>query len=455
MRSLFVKIFFSFWLSTVLIVSLSVLTSERPRFDQAHQAWRSMVGRAVAMDSYEVVKLYNEQGCANVPQYLTALNKSTNVRAFLFDGGGALLCSSRAPAEGRELAKRALQSGEIEFLSLNDERLVAQPTVASGGAHYVLVAEMPRPVPPFRPFESTKHLLIAVSISGLVCFVLARYLTAPIARLRTAAQQIAGGNLSARAADGHSGRRDEVADLVHDFDSMAARLESLIHAQNPLISNVSHELRSPLARLSLALGLARQNASDTAAAPLDRIEREAERLNEMIERLLTLARLQAPREKPANTSFQLADLVREAVEDADFEARSRNSEVRFQPAGDCTILGNPDVLRSAVENVLRNSVRYTREGTAVEVTLACTSSSSKKAVITVRDHGPGVPDDELPNLFRPFYRLDQSRERETGGVGLGLAIAEQAVKLHEGTIAAKNASGGGLLIEISIPVNES
>ena len=99
MRSLFVKIFFSFWLSTVLIVSLSVLTSERPRFDQAHQAWRSMVGRAVAMDSYEVVKLYNEQGCANVPQYLTALNKSTNVRAFLFDGGGALLCSSRAPAE--------------------------------------------------------------------------------------------------------------------------------------------------------------------------------------------------------------------------------------------------------------------------------------------------------------------------------------------------------------------
>jgi len=453
MRSLFLKIFISFWVSSVLIVSLTLLTSERPRFDQAHMAWRSMVGKAIAMDSYEVVKLYDEQGCANVPQYLMALNKSTQVRAFLFDGRGGLLCSPAAPAEGRELAKRALLSGEIEFLSLSDERLVAQPTLGSAGSHYVLVAEMPRPVPPFRPLESAKHLLIAVSISGLICLLLARYLTAPIARLRQAAQQIAGGDLSARAADGNSKRRDEVAELVHDFDSMAARLESLIHAQNRLISNISHELRSPLARLSLALGLARQSSPDAASAPLDRIERETERLNELIGRLLTLARLQAPREKLPKTSFPLAELIREVVSDADFEARSRNCQVHFQGSEDCTVWGNPVVLRSALENVLRNAVRYTQEGTNVEVAVTCANGSSGKAVIAVRDHGPGVPEEELPNLFRPFYRLDQSRERETGGVGLGLAIAEQAVKFHQGGIVAKNAPGGGLQVEISIPMD--
>ncbi|HMC30979.1 MAG TPA: ATP-binding protein, partial [Candidatus Angelobacter sp.] len=339
------------------------------------------------------------------------------------------------------------------FLSLSDERLVAQPTLGSAGSHYVLVAEMPRPVPPFRPLESAKHLLIAVSISGLICLLLARYLTAPIARLRQAAQQIAAGDLSARAADGDSKRRDEVAELVHDFDSMAARLESLIHAQNRLISNISHELRSPLARLSLALGLARQGSPDAASAPLDRIERETERLNELIGRLLTLARLQAPREKLPKTSFPLAELIREVVGDADFEARSRNCQVHFQGSEDCRVWGNPDVLRSALENVLRNAVRYTQEGTNVEVAVTCANGSSGKAVIAVRDHGPGVPEEELPNLFRPFYRLDQSRERETGGVGLGLAIAEQAVKFHQGGIVAKNAPGGGLQVEISIPMD--
>jgi two-component system sensor histidine kinase CpxA len=236
---------------------------------------------------------------------------------------------------------------------------------------------------------------------------------------------------------------------VYDFDSMATQLESLIRAQNQLVSNVSHELRSPLARLSLALGLARQNAGAAIAGPLDRIEREAERLNELVGRLLTLARLQAPRERAAKTQVSLAELIRDAVADADFEAQSRNCQVRFESSQECTILGHPEALRSAVENVLRNAVRYTSEGSEVEVTLAC---DAKTAIIKIRDHGPGVPESELPNLFRPFYRLDQARERETGGVGLGLAITEQAVKLHRGGIVATNAPGGGLQVEISLPV---
>lgn len=449
MRSLFFKIFLSFWVSTALMVSLFILTSERPRMQEAHNAWRSMMGQAVMLNGYGVARLYDEQGCGPVPGYLQDLDRTTQVRAFLFDGGGKLLCATVAPTPDQDLALKAVRSGEIELLLENDVHLLAQPGISVRGGQYVLVAEMPHPVPPPRLWNPLRHLLIGISVSGLVCFLLARYLAAPIGRMRTAAQQIAGGNLSARAGEPGRRRRDEVGELVYDFDSMATQLESLIGAQNQLISNVSHELRSPLARLSLALGLARQNAAEAAAGPLDRIEREAERLNEMVGRLLTLARLQAPRERSAKVSVPLAELIREAVADADFEAQSRNCQVRFESNGECTVLGYPDALRSVVENVLRNAVRYTNEGTEVEVKLSC---DPKSATITVRDHGPGVPENELAHLFRPFYRLDQARERETGGVGLGLAIAEQAVKLHQGQIVANNAAGGGLQVEISLPI---
>lgn len=448
MRSLFFKIFLSFWISTALMVSLFVLTSERPRMQEAHRAWRSMMGQAVMLNGYGIARLYDQQGCGPVPGYVQDLNRTTQVRAFLFDGRGKLLCGGEAPNADQELALKAVHSGEIELLLENDVHLLAQPGISVRGERYVLVAEMPHPVPPPRIWNPLRHLVIAIGVSGLVCFLLARYLAAPIGRMRSAAQQIAGGNLSARAGEPGKRRHDEVGELVYDFDSMASQLESLIRAQNQLISNVSHELRSPLARLSLALGLARQNAQEAVAAPLDRIEREAERLNEMVGRLLTLARLQAPRERAAKVSVSLAELIREAVADADFEAQARNCQVRFESAEECTVLGYPEALRSAVENVLRNAVRYTNEGGEVGVNLVC---DAKTATITIRDHGPGVPENELNYLFRPFYRLDQAREHETGGVGLGLAIAEQAVRLHQGHIVAKNAAGGGLLVEITLP----
>ena len=449
MRSLFFKIFLSFWISTALMVSLFILTSERPRMQEAHNAWRSMMGQAVMLNGYGIVRLYDEHGCDPVPGYFAELNRATQVRAFLFDGRGKLLCAPSAPTADQDLALKAIRSGEIELQLENDSHLFAQPGITMSGSRYVMVAEMPHPVPPPRLWNPLRHLVIGIGVSGLVCFLLARYLAAPIARMRTAAQQIAGGNLSARAGEPGSRRRDEVGDLVYDFDSMATQLESLIRAQNQLVSNVSHELRSPLARLSLALGLARQNAGAAVTGPLDRIEREAERLNEMVGRLLTLARLQAPRERAAKTQISLAELIRDAAADADFEAQSRNCQVRFDSSEECTILGHSEALRSAVENVLRNAVRYTNEGSEVQVTLVC---DAKSATIKVRDHGPGVPDSELPHLFRPFYRLDQARERETGGVGLGLAIAEQAVKLHRGQIVATNAAGGGLQVEISLPI---
>jgi two-component system sensor histidine kinase CpxA len=149
----------------------------------------------------------------------------------------------------------------------------------------------------------------------------------------------------------------------------------------------------------------------------------------------------------------LPDLVREVAEDAGFEAESRRCRVQVNAADDCTTLGSPDLLRSAVENVVRNAVRYTAEGTEVQIDLTCAGSDgSRWAAIRVRDHGPGLPESELSNVFRPFYRVANARERETGGTGLGLAITERAVRLHGGTIQASNAPGGGLVVEMRLPV---
>ncbi|HSB74446.1 MAG TPA: ATP-binding protein, partial [Terriglobales bacterium] len=220
-------------------------------------------------------------------------------------------------------------------------------------------------------------------------------------------------------------------------------------------SDISHELRSPLARLNVALGLARQRAGEDSSKALDRIELEAERLNEMIGKLLTLARLESGETPAEHDPVHILELVREVVADADFEARSRDCGVQLIEAEDCSTLGNPGLLRSAFENVVRNAVRYTAPGSAVEIRLHCRSQNGGKAlaVLTVRDHGPGVPDQEISNLFRPFYRLDAARERQTGGAGLGLAIAERAVRLHDGAITARNAEGGGLLVEIRLPAS--
>jgi two-component system sensor histidine kinase CpxA len=292
-------------------------------------------------------------------------------------------------------------------------------------------------------------LLIAVICSGIVCYFLARYLTSPVVRLRAATQQIAAGDLSARAGDPPSRRRDELAGLIRDFNAMAARLESLVTAQGRLLNDVSHELRSPLARLNVALGLARQRTGPEAQPNLDRIEQEAERLNELIGRLLTIARLESGEDSSENVPVDLSDVVSQIAEDAGFESQGRNCRVTSEAPENTVVLGNRSLLHSAVENVVRNATRYTREGTNVDVRL---TRENGQAVVRVSDHGPGVPPDAVEKLFRPFYRLDDARNRQTGGVGLGLAITDRTVRLHRGTVSASNRPEGGLVVEIRLPL---
>jgi len=326
---------------------------------------------------------------------------------------------------------------------------------AASGREYIFATELPAGVPPKRPrgprmtrLGYALQWVVALFVSGFICYLLTRYITRPILRLREAAHQLASGDLSARASTRISPRGDELGDLVRDFDAMATRIEDLVSRQRQLISDVSHELRSPLARLNVALDLARQRKGDDSA--FDQAEEDTALLNEMIGRLLTIAKLDVSARDVPMIPVDLSELLHEVVRKANFESHPNEDRVRLTVSGNVIVMGNPELLHSAIENVVRNAIHYTDPGTQVEILLQH-DAAHRSARIHIRDHGPGLPDSELTNVFRPFYRVAADRDRQSGGAGLGLAIADRVIRTHRGTITARNADPRGLLIEILLP----
>lgn len=293
--------------------------------------------------------------------------------------------------------------------------------------------------------------LMELITCGVVSFFLARYLARPIGRIRVAAAAFAGGNLAARAGTRLGRRRDEAADLVREFDRMADRVAASMEAQQRFIGDVSHEIKSPLARLSLALGLARREAGAAAGPRFDRMERELDTVSRLVRELLVLSSLQGSTAPGRSGPVDLAAVVQGAADDLTFEWRERAHGIRLIRRGNPTwIAGDAALLRRVAENVLANALFYTPDGTAVEAIL---ERSGPWARLVVRDRGPGVPPGALPRLFEPFYRVDEARARNTGGVGLGLAICKRAVELHGGRISATNAAPG-LAVCIELPALE-
>ena len=291
--------------------------------------------------------------------------------------------------------------------------------------------------------------MLAVGLSGLVCVALTRHITSPLDELRRGAESIAGGNLAVRVPGHVRDRRDEIGQLGRDFDRMAERLESVVAGHKRLLGDVSHELRSPLSRLVVALGLARRAAAEDRLELLDRIAMEAKRLDTLIDQLLTLSRIESGSHTAAASSVDLLALVHEVVADADFEARALGRHVAVTAGHAGTVSGSEELIRSAVENVVRNALRHTREGTAVDVSVR---RARGHAVIRVRDRGPGVPDAMLAEIFQPFRRVHTMPATRIEGSGLGLAIAHRAVAATGGTIDARNAADGGLIVDIELPL---
>lgn len=483
-RSLFLKIFLWFGTVVVTVIVGTFLVGEFMRPEASGPPQRRAFDFQLSGYAQTAAEIYERDGQPALVGYLERLQRESNIHAFLFNDQLQELTGQRIPEGAPGLARRALETRLPEFGGNGPVPLAVRPALTARGGQYALVAEMPHRGPPPHWYDHALHVLLMTLIGAAFCAWLAKYLTSPVAKLRAATQELAQGNLSARVGPAMGNRRDELASLGADFDLMAEQIESLLNAQRRLLGDISHELRSPLARLNVALELARQRAGQGAKTALDRIHREAENLNEMIGQLLALTRLESGAEGLKKTEFDLAQLVRDIADDANFEARSRKRAVRLETPEHCNIVGTEQLLRRAIENVVRNAVQYTAEETEVEVKLEClettnledsnnrdlntkdksqsskfsesrfeAASDQRLAVITIRDHGVGVPENALGKIFHPFYRVDDARDREAGGVGLGLAIAERAVKLHGGSVKAANAQGGGLIVTITMPVN--
>jgi two-component system sensor histidine kinase CpxA len=452
--SLFLKIFLWFWFAMAAVGAALVISLYWIPAGEAKE-WQAAATETLQLYGQDAAQTYETGGARALAQYLATVNRASGLRTILINDRGVELTRNLDLPMAARLARRVLESGTEETVNGPRQIVIAIPITGPSGAHYVIVGMAPRRLVrgETSPVGLALRVAVVLATGGLVCYLLARYLTSPVFAIRSAARRLAQGNLRTRVAPTVGRRTDELADLARDFDLMAERLQEMVESQRRLLGDISHELRSPLSRLNVAAALARKSAGEAATTHLDRIQLETDRMNQLIGQLLTLARLESRASELPKDPVPLDELLAGVVADADFEAGGRKRAVRVVETAPCQIRGSADLLRSAIENVARNAIRHTPEESDVEVSLRCSGSGAgREAIIEIRDHGPGVPSQDLENIFRPFFRVDAARDRQSGGTGLGLAIAARAITLHDGKISAHNAPGGGLLVEIRLPV---
>ena len=448
MRSLFLKIFVWFW-ATVIATGVALILTFIVEPRSVPSRWHATLTDTARYSGAIAVETAERDGIVSASAYLGRMEQETHMTACLFDAAGNAIAGAGCSVF-QSMTSHVVVSNSSDFSMKYGIARVAFRLKGQNGRDYIFATELPAGPRAALGMNRIALLLqwgVALLVSGLICFFLTRYLTAPILRLREMSQRLAAGDLSARAGSGLAQRQDEIGDLVRDFNAMASRIEELISRQRQLISDVSHELRSPLARLNVALDLGRERKGSDPA--FEQMEEDLRLLDEMIGRLLTIAKLDISAPQVPMIDVDLTDLLSQIVRNAEFESREPNDGISVVSSGQCIVWGSAELLHSAIENVVRNAIRHTENGTSVEVRMDCESSSLGASVrLVVRDYGPGVSESELGNIFLPFYRVADARDRQSGGTGLGLAIADRVVRLHGGTIRAENAAPHGLRIEI-------
>ena len=454
MHSLFLRIFLLFWIAMALIVGASMATTFTIA-KREYEASEMQRRPSVAIRASEVLA---HGGVSELKGWLNSNKNSFPGRdLFIIGPDGQDLLGRRLP----EIAARHLDFFNRDFASNGEPRSAGAPPgnyrpsrsapqiVGADGTVYTVLFTPRRPSvfgALSLPAISITILCIALVVSALASWWLAEHLTAPIRRIQAGARSLTLENLDVRVSAGLEERKDELAVLARDFDAMADQLRASRGVVTRLLRDISHELRSPLARMRVALGLARQPSADLARQH-DRLEREIERLDSMIGQVLKLARLNGSEAAFTKESFELDDVIEELVRDANFEGAVKDCKVNVTGDVHAAVTGNRELLRSALENVLRNAVRYSPPATPVEVTI---ERAAQGLQIAVRDQGPGVPAADLERIFEPFYRVAESRDRDSGGEGIGLAITSQVMKAHGGSARAVNRPGG-FEIRLSLP----
>jgi two-component system, OmpR family, sensor kinase len=454
MHSLYWRIFLAFWIALTLILvgTLTVAVNAT-----AHRTDKPWVQRGQLFAQAD--RAFESGGADALKSWLQSLSGEPFSRTFVIAPDGKDVLDRPLPqflntvggaARGTDAAGRAGAISPIGGMLV---------LVDAGGSTWHVVVGPVRETPRLfgeleLPGVPLTLLVIALVVSGAVCFFLARYLAAPVDKLRHATRRMAAGDLNVRVLPALKGRQDDLGLLAADLDAMAERLKHLLETKEQLLRDVSHELRSPLARLQIALSLARREES-AAERHLARIGCEADRLEQLIARTLKLARLERAVHALEHARIDVGAQLGNIAADVAIEADAQGCLVNVQAEPGLVVSGDPELLRSAFENVIRNAVSYSPANTLVVVGArrsTAAGSPSPAVEITVRDHGPGVPDRDLQLIFEPFYRVDTAREhRRSGGEGLGLAIAARAVSLHGGAIRARNQPGGGLAITITLP----
>jgi two-component system sensor histidine kinase CpxA len=450
--SLFLKIFLCFW-GTAIATGIALVITFFLKPGNVPSQWHLILTDTARYTAVAIVDRLDTQGVPAASSYITHLEQQTHLRTCLFDASGTVV-SGLDCATFADIVSRVTAAGSSAFGIKYGLARVALRVNSRSGHTYIYATELP--AGPRAAFGFSRSVIvlrwcIAFFVSGLICYLLARYLTAPVLRLREASQRLAEGDLSTRATAGMERRHDEIGLLVRDFNAMATRIEGLIVRQRQLFYDISHELRSPLARLNVALDLRRERKGNDPS--FDQMEKDIELLNHMLGRLLTVARLDINAAPVAMTRLDITELVSQIVYTAEFEAGKHHSAVRLTADEPYYVNGNAELLHSAIENVVRNAIRYNQAHEPVEVHMSTVAEPQGRSMLRliVRDYGPGVREADLVNIFQPFFRVADERNPQNNGAGLGLAIADRIIRIHGGVIRARNASPHGLQIEILLP----
>jgi two-component system sensor histidine kinase CpxA len=402
-----------------------------------------------------VARALDNGGVSALDDIESRIDPKHKLRFFVFDPDLNEVSGGPAPESVRALASNLRPQENAQFEMLGDGLLAGSVISAHDGRAYRVIVRFPAHKAvkaPVNAWSWSGRIAAVVAAAGLLCTWLAWRLSTPLSRLGQATSKFASGDFKARAdAATFPSHPPEYRRLAHDFDDMAGRIETLVYSQRQLLRDVSHELRTPLTRLNLAVNNARHAPASAVAASLDRIDQESERLNALIDRIIRLSRCESFAELPHRDIIEFADFVESIVSDADFEATARKRRVSMLRAETCRLAGDRELLREAIENIMRNAIRYTPEGTSVTVDAYFDGRSEYRIVI--RDCGPGVPVEHIEAIFEPFYRAPQRTDPDSPGFGIGLAIAKRAVGLHQGTITARNLVEGGFELAIRLPVS--
>ena len=404
----------------------------------------TMFGNLRKLQLDDAVMALRFGGKPALQDYMARLDRLFSAQHYLVDGQGRDVATGQ---DRRDIWQRATEPASQPRRALpiggpphGPEHPMREVTPDGQYALLIVVPE-----PELRPslWANLPNYLWIVLVIVLLCYALAVTLARPLRDLRETMVRFGAGDLDVRS---NLKRKDEIGDVARAFNDMAGRMKTLLTAERRLLQDISHELRSPLNRLGFAVELARSSPDRNAA--LDRIKHESHRLTSLVGELIQMTRAEGDPAERINEPLELSTAVEQVVKEAEIEAEVRHVKLVRHWQGNCRVMGDGVLLARALDNVLRNAIRHTAAGTSVEIGI---DQRPGEAVVSVRDQGPGVPDEMLTSIFKPFFRVESDRGRDSGGIGLGLAIAQRAVVLHHGEISAHNAHPG-LVVEVRLPI---